>query len=125
MPSARRDFGGDGDGRGHLVIASPSKSSKCLTSGGRDPGKVCVFPFRWRGIMFYGCTREGRDGEWCPTEIHGGNMTTVDGRWGYCGQGCGDMQKPAQAYSQDLERLIQSLTAEVLQKKRQNSRCLR
>merc|ERR1719431_2090078 len=32
MPSARRDFGGDG--RGHLVVASSSDSSKCLTSGG-------------------------------------------------------------------------------------------
>ena len=63
--------------------------------------------------MFYGCTREGRDGVWCPTEIHSGNMTTVDGRWGYCGQGCGDMQTAPQTYSQDLTRLILSLTDEV------------
>ena len=63
--------------------------------------------------MFYGCIREGRDGEWCPTEVHSVNMTTVDGRWGYCGQGCGDMQTPPQAYSRDLPNLLQSLTEEV------------
>ena len=39
-------------------------------------------------------------------------VLVVEGRWGYCGQGCGD-QHVQEEYSEDVPTLIKSLAAEI------------
>ena len=65
----------------------------CTTVGGGDPGKACVFPFRFRGTLFNRCTLVGNaPGEtepWCSTltnsnDDHQGGQ----GRWGFCSPTC-------------------------------------
>ena len=56
--------------------------SGCKTISGPDPGKLCVFPFKWDGVVYRECTTHTNNGLlWCATHVdHLGNTT----QWGNC-----------------------------------------
>ena len=66
----------------------------CLTSGGEDPGKLCIFPWFYpsNGVNYTGCANPHNDprGAWCPTEVNedGEFGTNSSGKWGYCSNNC-------------------------------------
>ena len=61
----------------------------CVTKGGPDPNKPCVFPFNDRGISYNKCTSGTSGGKpWCPTEVDK-NGYYLTGKWGECGSNCG------------------------------------
>ena len=70
-----------------LQYAMKYKFSECITKSGPDTGKPCVFPFTHDGETFQRCTRRDSDQLWCSTEVDA-NGAVVDGKWGYCGDGC-------------------------------------
>jgi hypothetical protein len=61
----------------------------CLTDGGEDPGKPCVFPFEFGGKSFDQCTwqRAGDDKAWCSTQVDSHGVLII-GKWGHCGAQC-------------------------------------
>jgi hypothetical protein len=69
--------------------------SVCLTDGGADPGKPCVFPFALKGINFSQCPwQHTLFIDVCATEVDSsGEM--VNGKWGRCGPGCPVMSTAA------------------------------
>ena len=52
---------------------TPSPPSGCKTVGGNVPGKPCVFPFRFRGILYNECTMEMDTKLWCSTSTNSDN----------------------------------------------------
>ena len=64
-------------------------ATPCITVGGTDPGKPCIFPFKFRGTLYNGCTLDGKEpgdvNAWCSTvnDVYG-NME----KWGDCGSDC-------------------------------------
>ena len=79
-----------------LVRKVASKSTnKLLTNLLLDctttDGKQCVFPFRYNGVIYKGCTKVTWEGKytnnpWCSTEVNeDGNYV---GLWGNCSQSC-------------------------------------
>merc|ERR1719348_2792188 len=63
-------------------------SNKCITVGGDDPLKPCLFPFIENGTFFHFCTDKGSyPGVWCATERDEKNMT-IDGKKGICNTDC-------------------------------------
>jgi len=54
----------------------------CKTVSGPDPGKLCLFPFKWDGVVYRECTTHTNNGLlWCATHVdHLGNTT----QWGNC-----------------------------------------
>ena len=60
-----------------------TKSSFCKT----DKGELCIFPFKYQGIRYSGCTTTGNGGiYWCPTEVD--RYGKYDGKYGNCGSTC-------------------------------------
>lgn len=62
---------------------STKEAPKCImtTTGGNSNGSACVFPFLFRGIMFYECSRFRNKGiAWCATT----DNFDKDELWGNC-----------------------------------------
>ena len=64
-------------------------ATTCITVGGTDPGKPCIFPFKFRGTLYNDCTLDGNKpgnvNPWCSTvNDDNGNMK----KWGDCGSDC-------------------------------------
>ena len=63
----------------------------CSTVGGGDPGKSCIFPFKFHGVINKECTLEGSgDGiPWCSTLTdENGTHVSRQGKWGHCDPEC-------------------------------------
>merc|ERR1712066_366954 len=65
----------------------------CYTTGGPDPNKECIFPFRFKGVTYYSCTiADNADGDtsaWCSTKVdRSGNAVYGVGKWGKCESKC-------------------------------------
>jgi len=58
-------------------------SSCCKTVSGSKPGQYCVFPFKFQGVSYNGCTTNGGSQPWCSTNTDalGSHMY---GYWGNC-----------------------------------------
>mmetsp|Transcript_19404 Transcript_19404/g.41347 ORF Transcript_19404/g.41347 Transcript_19404/m.41347 type:complete len:710 (+) Transcript_19404:82-2211(+) len=65
----------------------PEPTDECVTIGSGGVGKdhTCVFPFKYKGITYQGCTPEDRDsGElWCATQVSSSGEY-IEGKWGEC-----------------------------------------
>ena len=59
----------------------------CKTNGGNEVNKPCVFPFIYKSVDYYGCTKVDSDKYWCYTEVDS-NGYGVLGKWGYCNANC-------------------------------------
>ena len=65
--------------------------ARCITTGGPDLGKRCVFPFTYNGRQYRGCTLVGvNDGiPWCSTLTDArGIHVSGQGKWGKCSAEC-------------------------------------
>ena len=53
-------------------------------------GKVCQFPFRYKGTTYYQCTKDYSENEnpWCATEIDQDTGDVILGQWGDCNNVC-------------------------------------
>merc|ERR1712080_769270 len=65
----------------------------CTTVSGPDPGKSCVFPFKFRGITYFSCTTSGNNPgntkAWCSTKLdNSGIHVGSEGNWGDCEPRC-------------------------------------
>ena len=61
----------------------------CDTESTEHPSSPCIFPYEYKGKMFYECIH-GLFGyydydDWCPTELDGNNQPH---NWGRCGENC-------------------------------------
>ena len=66
------------------TTAVKTESTPCLTYtfGGNDPGKTCVFPFKYLGRQIYKCIAASKDfTPWCATT----NDFDADQKWANCG----------------------------------------
>ena len=72
---------------------TPTGPPTCATVSGTDPGKTCVFPFRFKGVLYNACTFEGNAPEdtkpWCSTLNDSNDDAVVgEGYWGFCDASC-------------------------------------
>merc|ERR1712079_849090 len=44
----------------------------------------CVFPFKYNGVTYNTCTRDGEDKEWCATGPNADGEYVGDSRFGWC-----------------------------------------
>ena len=61
----------------------------CETESTEHPSSPCIFPYEYKGKMFYECIH-GLFGyydydDWCPTELDPDNQPN---NWGRCGENC-------------------------------------
>ena len=81
--------------------------SECFTKGGPETGKLCVFPFTYKGTTYQKCTGIEHDRLWCSTEVDDSRVH-VKNKWGNCGDRCNQSKVPDgmhlvfQAYYIDL-----------------------
>ena len=61
-----------------------SKNDACVTVDGRQ----CVFPFRFNGLSFSGCTWHYSTKAWCSTQVDNVTGVHIGGNKGNCGIGC-------------------------------------
>ena len=61
---------------------------RCLTTGGGNAGKICVFPFNFDGVTYNGCTTVIDDKLWCSTLTNNGVHVGGQNQWGYCNSQC-------------------------------------
>ena len=78
---------------GGTIAPPPPPPNGCTTVSGADPGKTCVFPFRFNGVLYNECTLNGNaPGEtepWCSTLTDSNdNHQGGQGRWGFCSSDC-------------------------------------
>ena len=62
--------------------------NECLTTGGGNAGKICVFPFKFDGVTYNGCTTVIDDKLWCSTLTNNGVHVGGQNQWGYCNSQC-------------------------------------
>ena len=53
------------------------------TTGFTTFGGKCIFPFRYKGVLYLQCTTDDHDKLWCSTETDQ-NDDYVDGQWENC-----------------------------------------
>ena len=66
-------------------------SEDCVTTGGGNTGRKCIFPVKYNGIRYSHCIKSNSTEEvpWCSTMVtkrhhHVGNQK----QWGYCSPSC-------------------------------------
>ncbi len=64
-----------------------TKALTSLPACQTDEGILCIFPYIYKGLMYYGCTDIDADGHWCSTGNYA-NGTNIEDDWGYCGEDC-------------------------------------
>ena len=70
-------------------------SDLCLTTGGGQTGKPCVFPFNYKGTEYTSCRWEdGESNAWCSTKVENGLHVSGESEWGYCNAHCPALSQP-------------------------------
>lgn len=68
-----------------------SVKDKCLTIGGADPNRTCIFPFVFEGIKYSTCIKiiSYDINPWCSTMVDETGMhVSGQDKWGDCGPKC-------------------------------------
>ena len=66
-------------------------SLACKTVSGPNPGRDCIFPFKWNGQTFNSCPVDSDDKSkwWCSTKVDSnGNHVPNQNEYGHCGSSC-------------------------------------
>ena len=75
----------------YFWISAQPAPPECLTKGGANPNKPCVFPFTWNGAIYSGCPVDPDDENerWCSTKVdaNGLHLQGQD-QWGHCSASC-------------------------------------
>ena len=63
-------------------VTTPEPTTPCLTYtvAGNANGAFCQFPFRYKGVTYYQCTRIDNQRDWCATTAN----YDIDKLWGVC-----------------------------------------
>merc|ERR1712079_958932 len=59
----------------------------CTTASGPETGKACVFPFRYKGVVYKECATVDQSAAWCSTEVDAGGNFVTD-KYGFCPSTC-------------------------------------
>merc|ERR1711879_631753 len=59
----------------------------CTTASGPETGKACVFPFRYKGVVYKECATVDQSAAWCSTEVDAGGNFVTD-KYGFCPSPC-------------------------------------
>ena len=65
--------------------------SSCITKGGKNPFKPCIFPFSYKGVKYFGCPKDLFDPteRWCSTKVDSrGVHVDGEGEYGFCSSNC-------------------------------------
>ena len=65
--------------------------STCITNGGPNAGKPCIFPFIWKSVTYNGCPPdpEVNSETWCSTKVdENGNHIIGQSEYGFCSRNC-------------------------------------
>ena len=80
-----------------IILASKSFDTvsnasllRCITTGGPDANKTCIFPFTYKGKIYTNCTLDGDSsgGSWCSTLVDESGNHVGGQHWGTCGTNC-------------------------------------
>jgi len=63
------------------------KQSSCTTVAGPRPNRPCIFPFKYQGKTYTGCTSAIIDQLWCSTKTTS-NGDHIQGEYGLCSNNC-------------------------------------
>ena len=55
--------------------------------GGPRSNAPCVFPFKFKGVLYESCTSAEYTQNWCATKV-GSNNSYIDDEWGNCNSDC-------------------------------------
>ena len=75
------------------TASTTTPNSGCATVSGDDPGKTCIFPFRFQGVLYNACTFDhntpGDTEPWCSTSTNANDdHDNGQGKWGFCDASC-------------------------------------
>ena len=74
------------------IVCATNKSWSRITNN--DPGKLCIFPFKYKGVTYNECTNVdneiiGANIFWCATKVDEDGELAADSRhWGECNEYC-------------------------------------
>ena len=74
----------------------------CQTVGGPDPGKSCIFPFKFQDKIYNECPFDPDDQSktWCSTKVDSnGNHVVGQKKWGHCSASCPETDKKETYFS--------------------------
>ena len=64
-------------------------------------GKQCVFPFKYKGVVYNGCTKtKNRNVLWCSTKTDEQGNYILGGNWGNCSETC----QKGKAWEKNLQK---------------------
>ena len=70
----------------NLVCTTKQSWSKTTNP---DPGKLCHFPFVYKGTTYEKCTNASSTYHWCATRVNEDNLTdSQSSHWGECNDHC-------------------------------------
>jgi len=75
------------------VAPDEAAGTICITDSGPSAHEPCIFPFKFRGVTYTGCTWVASDltdsKPWCSTMVNEtGHHIGGKGKWGNCAPGC-------------------------------------
>ena len=60
--------------RHYINFSSITGLNECLTTGGGNTGKPCIFPFKYNGKEYNHCQwKKGESEPWCSTKVTKGH----------------------------------------------------
>ena len=72
-----------------FIICINKFTGFCITTGGPNPGKPCIFPFTFKGVTYNGCAPEVKSETWCSTKVDkNGKHVTGQSEYGVCSNSC-------------------------------------
>jgi len=65
------------------------RSKACRTIRGPGKGKPCIFPFVYKGVRYFYCTKDSDTKAWCSVEVNNRkDFLHIKGKYGYCDKSC-------------------------------------
>ena len=86
----------------YLNSLGQESRNECQTVGGPDPGKSCIFPFKFQDKIYNECPFDPDDQSktWCSTKVDSnGNHVVGQKKWGHCGASCPETDKKETYFS--------------------------
>ena len=86
----------------YLNSLGQESRNECQTVGGPDPGKSCIFPFKFQDKIYNECPFDPDDQSktWCSTKVDSnGNHVVGQKKWGHCSASCPETDKKETYFS--------------------------
>merc|ERR1712209_341512 len=76
-----------GSGSGFRLADTRIPQQRVPNSCVTQSGSTCVFPFRYKGIVYTSCATVDQASAWCSTEVDAGGNYVTD-KYGFCPSSC-------------------------------------